>query len=156
MLMAGDKFVIAIMSEEQTKSLWLPIIPIIRKIDPVRISDISDDAKIGDYYETATECSYYIHEFNYDYAVSKTDPNYAGAEKYSFTEKAHNAFWLEQRSAHLVHNAAKQIVGGYVSFIVHFGKKRNGTFQLELRGQLSVFAHNILAPTHKSRYEKST
>lgn len=123
MLMTGEKEVIVIMPKEYDVLEWLPIYPIVKSVAPAKLSEFTKESKIATYLKMVEDCSYYIHFYNCEYCVEKTNPNSIWSENYSFTPLAQQSYRYKIVIDYEITNVAKQAIGAAVRFKIYFGGK---------------------------------
>lgn len=121
MLMTGEKLVIVILPSHDGFVTWLPVYPELKDIAPARLGQYNVNEPISEYLKTVEECPFYIRDFDVSYFENKTYPKSPESEKYVFTEDAHDAYSCKLIVSSKIENQAKQMIGGYVMFRIHYG-----------------------------------
>jgi hypothetical protein len=119
LLMTGEKQIIFILSNEQKTLDWLPIAPILRKIQFSEINEYTTYPDLEDYMSKVRKCDFYIK----DYVVSKyfdsmVNPGSADCENYKFTEDIRGQLDYKIIRKNEVLNKANQNVGVSITCII--------------------------------------
>jgi hypothetical protein len=136
MLMTGEKETIIVLSSEQLHVRWLPLFPIVKEIAHAEVGEYSAESPVDEYIKTVESCPFYIHEFEANYFIEKTDPTSAEHENYSFTAEVMRYDDPLQRAYEggicidsEIFNKAKQKIGCRVSFFIDYGYERKKRFR---------------------------
>jgi len=152
MLMTGEKNVIVIMSSESTQLNWLPLYPIYKPIAPLKLGKIPDNAMTNSYLKNVERCPYYFYDVNFRYFVVKTDPESGDAERYYFSAKAKEGYFIQKVAEHEIFNAANQTIGGAYRVRIFYGRTFAG-LQQRYEGTHSSGAIFFLPPPTKVKAE---
>ena len=131
LLMTSEKEIFIISSSDQYLLEWLPIYPHIRKIARGEIGDYTVESPADEYMKMVEDCPYYIHDFDFDYAHDKTNPESKYHENYPFTSKARlypDYFDSNIIVYSAVRNKANQLVGGSFGYQIRYGYQGAGGF----------------------------
>jgi len=147
LLMAGENEVIVILTPEKNNFDWLPLFPNVKEVTEIGVTKNGAASHIAEYMKTVEKCSFYIHTFNSDFFVRKTDPEYSEHENYFFTHEARGEYRSGVYLASRIVNKAKQMIGGRLNFLIDFGYK--------LQKQFSSGDLYLLPPPTKCKAEKA-
>ena len=121
MLMTGEKTVIIILSEKDDILQWLPIYPTVKSTASVKLSEFTEELKIATYLKMVEDCSYYVHSYNCEYFIGKTNPKSSWSENYFFTPLAEEKYSYNIVIDYEIKNVAKQAIGAAARFKIYYG-----------------------------------